>query len=94
MKILCSDLSFYINFIAFPERMTNFSVTKDGNLYKGVVEWGNLRVRPEYFGKYVECDVKDFLPSNEAQMHLKKESIFYEEVLKAEQSSSVLFRFR
>ena len=74
--------------------MTNFSITKEGNLYKGVVEWGNLEVKPGYFGKNVECDVKYFLLSNEAQIHMKKESIFYEKVLKAEQTSSVSFRFR
>lgn len=51
-------MSFYINAVAYPERVIKFSIFKQDNKYKAVLSWDSLRVKPEYFGKIVKSSVK------------------------------------
>ena len=59
LQSLCNFLCFYINGIAYPERIVSLKITKEGNKYKGVLEWNHDTVKPEFFGKTINFSVAE-----------------------------------
>lgn len=51
-------MSFYINAVAYPERVIKFSIFKQENLFKAALSWDSVTIKPEHFGKQIQSRVK------------------------------------
>jgi hypothetical protein len=45
--------------VAFPERVTSITLDKVENVYKTVIKWNDVAVKPDYFGKLIKYTVVD-----------------------------------
>jgi hypothetical protein len=64
LNSLCSYVWFFINGIAYPERVTNLSITKVDNKYKAVLEWKEETQDSEIFGKFLDFSVSELPAEN------------------------------
>ena len=53
-------MCFFINGVAYPERIANLSVEKVEAKYRGVLEWKNYVTKPEFLGKFIVYRVEDY----------------------------------
>ena len=47
-----------INAVAYPERVTNFQISKEENVYRAVLEWQKKTVNQEFFGKILKVSLE------------------------------------
>ena len=87
LQSLCNFLCFYINGIAYPERIVSLKITKEGNKYKGVVEWNHDTVKPEFFGKTIKFSVEE--SDGQKQISETKEKILQSKIIKEDKKEVV-----
>jgi beta-mannanase len=85
-------MAFIINGVAFPERVTDFSITKVEDKYKAVVEWKNRTVHPEMMDKMIKFSVTD-LTEEDKLPQPEDASIFWRQIMQ-ETNAKVEFKLK
>lgn len=76
-------MCFFINGIAYPERVRKFNITKDGDQYKAVLEWGKFAAKKQFMGKFISCNIV------EGQVGHDQANIYYTEFIQQNNISAV-----
>lgn len=55
---MCKSLCFFINGVAYPDRIVNIGITKEDIKFKAVLEWNkNRSVQPKMMGKLMKWSI-------------------------------------